>query len=63
MVAFSTAFLAACLVLAAAGGIRMIRDDGTGHLASTVSTIRARASMALNQAGPGRCRQIHPYIS
>ena len=38
MVAFSTAFLAACLVLAAAGGIRMIRDDGTGHLASTVST-------------------------
>ena len=41
MVAFSTAFLAACLVLAAAGGIRMIRDDGTGHLASTVSTISA----------------------
>ena len=41
VVAFSTAFLAACLVLAAAGGIRMIRDDGTGHLASTVSTISA----------------------
>ena len=39
MVAFSTAFLAACLVLAAAGGIRMIRDDGTKHLTGTGSTV------------------------
>ena len=39
MVAFSTAFLAACLVLAAAGGIRMIRDDGTKHLTCTGSTV------------------------
>jgi len=39
VVAFSTAFLAACLVLAAAGGIRMIRDDGTKHLTGTGSTV------------------------
>ena len=46
MVAFSTAFLAACLVLAAAGGIRMIRDDGTGHLASTVSTVSTAGTVS-----------------
>ena len=51
MVAFSTAFLAACLVLAAAGGIRMIRDDGTGHLASTVSTVSTAGTVSTGSTG------------
>lgn len=33
MVALGVGLLAACFVLAVANGIRMIRDDGTGHMA------------------------------
>ena len=33
MIALGAGLLAACFVLAVANGIRMIRDDGTGHMA------------------------------
>ena len=40
MIALSAGLLAACFVLAVANGIRMIRDDGTGHMACLLYTSR-----------------------